>query len=84
MDNESKPKSPRLEKLEAELKEWGLDLEKFASRARQTAGGGNARFEELKKASADGAKEVEKGVEAAWAELRKAFDEAATKFKQRP
>jgi hypothetical protein len=81
MGNESKAKSPRLEKLEAELKEWGLDLEQFANRARQVAGGG-ARLEELKKASAEGAKEMEKGVEAAWAELRKAFDVAASKFKQ--
>ena len=81
MGNESKTKSPRLEKLEAELKEWGLDLEQFANRARQAAGG-SARFEELKKAGAEGAKEMEKGLEAAWADLRKAFDVAASKFKQ--
>jgi hypothetical protein len=83
MDNEPRVKSPRLQKLEAELKEWGLDLEQFANRARQV-GGGSARLGELKKAGADGAKEMEKGLEAAWAELRKAFDEAAAKFKQRP
>lgn len=81
MANESRAKSPRLEKLEAELREWGLDVEKFANRARQTAGG-KARFEELKKAGAEGAKEMERGLEAAWAELRKAFDVAASKFKQ--
>ena len=82
MENEPKVKSPRLEKLEAELKEWGLDLEQFASRARQV-GSGSARLEELKKAGAEGAREMEKGLEAAWAELRKAFEVAAAKFKQR-
>jgi hypothetical protein len=81
MEDEPKTKSSRREKLEAELKEWGLDLEQFANRARQAAGGG-ARLEELKKAGAEGAREMEKGVEAAWAELRKAFDVAASKFKQ--
>lgn len=81
MDNESKTRSPRLERLEAELKEWGLDIEKFANRARQTAGG-SARFEELREAGAEGAREMEKGLEAAWAELRKAFDIAASKFRQ--
>ncbi len=82
MENEPKVKSPRLEKLEAELKEWGLDVEQFANRARQV-GGGSARFEELKKAGAEGAKEMEKGLEAAWAELKKAFDVAAARFRQR-
>jgi hypothetical protein len=82
MENEPKVKSPRLAKLEAELKEWGLDVEQFALRARQVGGGG-VRLEELKKAGADGAKEMEKGLEAAWAELKKAFDVAAAKFKQR-
>ena len=69
-----------MQKLEAELKEWGLDIEQFSSRARQAAGG-SARLDELKKAGAEGAKEMEKGLEAAWAELRKAFEVAASKFK---
>jgi hypothetical protein len=79
MEDDSRIKTP-IEKIEAELKEWGLDVDKFASRARQAAG--NPTIDELKKAGADGAKEVEKGLEAAWGELRKAFDAAASKFKQ--
>ena len=81
MDNETSAKSPRLEKLEAELKEWGLDLDKFTARARQAAGG-SGRMNDWKKASTESAKEVEKGLENAWGELKKAFDLAATKFKQ--
>jgi hypothetical protein len=81
MDNEPSTKSPRLEKLEAELKEWGLDLEKFTARARQAASG-SARAGDWKKAGAESAKELEKGLENAWGELKKAFDLAATKFKQ--
>jgi hypothetical protein len=83
MENEFKTKSPRLAKLEAELKEWGLDVEQFTNRARQ-ATGGDGRLKDLKNAGAEGAREMEKGLEAAWAELRKAFDVAAAKFKQRP
>jgi hypothetical protein len=81
MDNDSSTKSPRLERLEAELKEWGLDLEKFTARARQAAGGG-VRVGEWKRAGTESAKEMEKGLENAWGELKKAFDLAATKFKQ--
>ena len=84
MDNNTSAKSPRLEKLEAELKEWGLDLEKFASRARQAADSSKPPLDNFKKAGTEGAKELEKGLEAAWAELKKAFDLAATKFKQNP
>jgi len=83
MENEPSAKSTRLEKLETELREWGLDLEKFANRARHAAGSSKPRLDEFKKASGESAKEMEKGLEAAWTELRKAFDQAAAKFRQR-
>jgi len=73
-----------MQKLEAELREWGLVLEKFASRARQAANSAKPRVDEFRKAGGQSAKEIEKGLEAAWAELKKAFDEAAAKFRQRP
>jgi len=82
MEKETPGKSPRMEKLEAELREWGLDIEKFTSRARQAAGSAKPRLQELKKAGGESAKEMEKGLEAAWAELKKAFDEAAARFRQ--
>ena len=84
MPDDTSPKSPRMQKLEAELREWGLDLEKFASRARQAASSAKPRVDEFRKAGGQSAKEIEKGLEAAWAELKKAFDEAAAKFRQRP
>ena len=83
MEKEPSAKNPRLEKLETELREWGLDLDKFANRARQAASSSKPRLDEFKKASGESAKEMEKGLEAAWAELKKAFDQAAAKFKQR-
>jgi hypothetical protein len=81
MEKEPSTKSPRLEKLEAELKEWGLDLEKFTARARQAAAG-SGRIDDWRKAGTESAKEVEKGLENAWGDLKNAFDLAATKFKQ--
>ena len=82
MPDDTTRKSPRLEKLEAELRDWGLDVEKFAARARQAASSAKPRVNEFRKAGGESAKELEKGLEAAWAELKKAFDEAAAKFKQ--
>ena len=84
MPDDTSTKSPRMQKLEAELREWGLDLEKFASRARQAANSAKPRVNEFRKAGGQSAKEIEKGLEAAWAEPKKAFDEAAAKFRQRP
>jgi hypothetical protein len=82
MEKEPSAKSPRIQKLEAELREWGLDVEKFASRARQAASSAKPRLDELKKAGGESAREVEKGLEAAWADLKKAFDQAAARFRQ--
>jgi hypothetical protein len=36
----------------------------------------------LKKAGGESAREVEKGLEAAWADLKRAFDQAAAKFRK--
>ena len=82
MPDDTTRKSPRLEKLEAELRDWGLDVEKFAARARQAASSAKPRVNEFRRAGGESAKEIEKGLEAAWAELKKAFDQAAAKFRQ--
>ena len=50
----------------------------------QAANSAKPRVNEFRKAGGQSAKEIEKGLEAAWAELKKAFDEAAAKFRQRP
>lgn len=99
MEREPSAKSARSEKLEADLKEWGMDLEKFRARAERAGADakqeyerqatvlrarldeGRARLQEWKKAGSEGTKEMQKGLEAAWTELRKAFDLAKAKFK---
>jgi hypothetical protein len=80
MDNEPTTKPSQRERVEAELKDWGLDLRKFIDRAREAAAPGG-RLDQIKKAGTESAKEMEKGFEAAWSELRKAFDEASRKFR---
>jgi len=89
----------KTERLEEQLKEWGVDLEKLKSRAnkakadvkteidrevsnlRAKMNEAQKKLEELKTAGGAASSEMKKGVEGAWAELKKAFDSARAKFK---
>ena len=99
MEQEKKEGQVKVETLEARLKEWGIDLQKFRAKANKTKGKAKTeldreaaalqaklneaqkKVEELEKAGDAASGELKKGIENAWAELRKAFDSAAKKFK---
>ncbi|MGD0915999.1 MAG: coiled coil domain-containing protein [Thermodesulfobacteriota bacterium] len=97
MEQEKKEVQVKVETLEAQLKEWGIDLEKFRDRADKTKAKvkldnevatlrakmdeAQKKLEELKKAGDAASGELKKGVESAWTELKKAFDSATAKFK---
>ena len=99
MDPNKKEFNLMMEKLDAKLKEWGVDLEKFKARAGKASGEVRAEYEkqikvlhvkleharknleELEKSGSSASDELKKGVEKAWAELKKAFDNVADKFK---
>ena len=99
MDPEKKEFNLMMEKLEAKLKEWGVDLEKFKARAGKTSGEVKTEYEkqikllhekldharkkldEFEKSGSSASDELKKGIEKAWAELKKAFDNVADKFK---
>ena len=99
MDEEKKPVAVKAERLEEELREWGVDLEKLKSRANRAKADAKTEIErevsslhaklneargklvELKPAGGAASTEMRKGVESAWAELKKAFDGARAKFK---
>ena len=99
MEQEKKQVQVKLETLEAQLKEWGVDLEKFRAQADKTKDKAKAELErevaalraklneaqkkldELKKTGGAASGAMKKGVENAWAELKKAFDSATAKFK---
>jgi predicted RNase H-like nuclease (RuvC/YqgF family) len=99
MEQEKKEVEVKVETREAQLKEWGIDLEKFRAKAdkaktdrkakldnevatlRAKMGEARKKLEDLKKAGGAASGELKKGVENAWAELKKAFDSATTKFK---
>ena len=87
------------ERLEDQLKEWGVDIEKLKSRANQAKADvkteidrevstlrtklndAQRKLEELKNEGGAASSDLRKGVENAWAELKKAFDSARAKFK---
>jgi len=89
----------KIETLEAQLKEWGIDLEKFRAKAdkaktkakvkldnevvilRSKMDEAQKKLEELKRTGDAASGELKKGIENAWAEVKKAFDSATTKFK---
>lgn len=99
MEEEKKEPQVKVETLETQLKEWGIDLEKFRAKAdkaktdeevkldnevatlRTKMGEARKKLEELKKAGDAASGELKKGVANAWVELKKAFDNATTKFK---
>jgi hypothetical protein len=96
MEQEEKEAQAKVETLEAGLKAWGIDLEKFKAKADKTKDRGKAalvaglqaklneakrKLEELKKADDAASVELKKGIENAWAELKKAFDGARAKLK---
>jgi hypothetical protein len=99
MEEEKKDAKVKVETLEAQLKEWGIDLEKFRAKGEKAKTEAKAdlesevallraklkeaqkKLEELKKAGDTASGELRKGIENAWAELKKGFDRAATKFK---
>ena len=99
MEQEKKEAQVNVGRLEAQLKEWGIDLEKFRAKAdkaktdekvkldnevatlRTKMGEARKKLEELKKAGDAASGELKKGVANAWVELKKAFDNATTKFK---
>jgi len=99
MNQEKKDFNLMMEKLEAKLKEWGVDLEKFNARAGKASGEVRAEYEkqikflhekleharkkleEFENSGSSASDELKKGIEKAWAELKKAFDNVADKFK---
>lgn len=99
MGQEKREPHLKLEKLEAKLKEWGVDLEKFRVMAGKTTDEAKAEYEkqikllhdklehakkrlqELEKAGSSASDELKTGIEKSWAELKKAFDSIAEKFK---
>jgi hypothetical protein len=99
MEQEKKQVQVKLEALETQLKEWGVDLEKFRAQADRTKDKAKAdlereiaalrakmneaqkKLEELKKTGDAASGDMKKGIENAWAELKKAFDSATAKFK---
>jgi len=98
MEEEKKAVPVKTERLEEQLKEWGVDLEKLKSRANKAKADvkteidrevstlrakmkdAQKKLEELKTAGGAASSEMKKGVENAWAELKKAFDGARAKF----
>jgi chromosome segregation ATPase len=99
MEEEKKDVAVKAERMEKELKEWGVDLDKLKSRAnkakadvkteidrevstlRAKLNEARKKLEELKTAGGAASTEMRKGVENAWAELKRAFDGARAKFK---
>lgn len=99
MEEGNKAVTVKTERLEEQLKEWGVDLEKLKSRAnkakadvkteidrevstlRAKLNEAQKKLEELKTSGGAASTEMKKGVENAWAELKKAFDSAKAKFK---
>lgn len=99
MEQEKKEFTLMMGKLEAKLKGWGVDLEKFKGRAGKASGEVRAEYEkqikllhekleharkkleELEKSGSSASDELKKGIEKAWAELKRAFDNVADKFK---
>lgn len=100
MDELKKKVQQKWAQLERELKDWGLDLETFRTRASKASAElkveqekqiatlrtkmdqARKKLDDARKAGGAATEEMEKGVEAAWAELRKAFDAAVARFKQ--
>ena len=78
MEQEKKEFQVKVERLEAQLKEWGIDLEKFRARAGKTRS--NAKVKLEKEVSALHAKmnEAQKKLE----ELKKAGDAASGELKR--
>lgn len=99
MEEGKKGFAVKAERMEKELKEWGVDLEKLKSRAKKAKADvkteidrevstlrpklneARMKLEELKTAGSAASMEMKKGVENAWAELKRAFDGARSKFK---
>jgi len=99
MEEGKKAGTVMTEKLEEQLKEWGVDIEKLKSRAnkakadvkteidrevttlRARLNEAQKKLEELKTEGGAASSDMRKGVENAWAELKKGFDSARSKFK---
>ena len=99
MEEEKKDVAVKAERLEEQLKEWGVDLEKLKSRAnkakadarteidrevstlRAKLNEAHKNLEELKTTGGAASMEMKKGIESAWAELKRAFDGAKARFK---
>ena len=99
MEEGKKAVTVKTERLEEQLKEWGVDLEKLKSRANKAKADAKAevdreaivlraklneaqkKLEELKTEGGAASSDMKKGVENAWAELKKGFDSARAKFK---
>jgi len=99
MEEEKKDVAGKAERLEEQLKEWGVDLEKLKSRAnkakadarteidrevstlRAKLNEAHKNLEELKTTGGAASMEMKKGIESAWAELKRAFDGAKARFK---
>jgi regulator of replication initiation timing len=99
MEEGKKAVTVKTERLEEQLKEWGIDIEKLKSRAKKARADvkteidrevstlraklneAQKKLEELKTEGGAASSDMKKGVENAWAELKKGFDSARTKFK---
>jgi chromosome segregation ATPase len=99
MEQGKKAITIKTEKLEEQLKEWGVDIEKLKFRAnkaktdvkteidrevstlRAKLNEAQKKLEELKTEGGAASSDMKKGVENAWAELKKGFDSARAKFK---
>jgi len=100
MDDLRKKARQEWDKLEKQLKDWGVDLETFRARAsrasadvkvdyekqiaalRTKLGEARQKLNELRKTGGAAGGKMEKGLEAAWSELKKAFDAARAQIKQ--
>ena len=99
MEEGKKAVTVKMERLEEQLKEWGVDLEKLKFRAnkaktdvkteidrevstlRAKLNEAQKKLVELKMEGGAASSDMKKGVENAWAELKKGFDSARAKFK---
>ena len=89
MEQEKKEAQVKVETLEAQLKKWGIDLERFRAKADKTKGQANAEFEREVAALRAKLNEAQKKLEelkkegdAASGELKKGIENARTELKK--
>ena len=98
MDQEKEKIERNTESMSAQLKKWGIDLEKFTARASEVKAEAKTKLEgeiatlrtqmadvrkkleEAKRLGGAASVELKIGLENAWGELKKGFENAAAKF----